>query len=198
MSTPTRDDDHVGEGLAFLTGRFRDKVTLRAFLTAGLRQIQLSEDMMWDVIAAGDLSTPPTGQALDQIADMVGAKRGSFNDAQLLVFTKVFIAARKSGGRAEDLIQLLALVVSGFTYTDWYPAAFQIFAPNIPAAYAAPLAIALNIARPPAVYGTFGYTNWPMSETLYFGDSTGSMVGQGFADSVSGMFPFKLASSVQV
>lgn len=198
MSYPTPDENHVAEGLEYLIAQYRDKVTIKALITAFLNRVQDIEDVLWDVIESGMLATPPTGNALDQVADLVGVKRGGFTDAQLLVFTKAAIIARRSGGRANDIINVCADVLSTFAYQEFYPAAFQVTAYSVPADYAWPIALALRIARDPGVLGTFDWSNQPKSQCIVLGDSVEPVAGQGFADSTSGNFPFQLGCSFQV
>lgn len=197
--TPTQNTAHVAQGLNYLTSRFRNQPELKAALTAFLNRIQDAENMLASVLAAGQLATPPTGNALDLIAALVGAKRSGFTDAQLLVFVKVYIAARKSGGRVEDILGILETVLgSAFSYAEWYPAGFLVTALGINVAYVLPLALALKLARPPAVQAVLDYSLSPVGSMIALADSYSSYVGRGLADSYSNAYPYQLAASIQV
>lgn len=202
---PTQDRNHVVEGLNLLIGQYRGLPNIAGMLTAFLNRIQDIEDTLWDVIRSQLLTTPPTGQALYQIADLVQAPKGDFNDAELLIFVLVWIQAHKSGGRPEDLLTVLRLVLPTPNYQEFYPAAFEIWSLNVPPQNGATppeivsaLSQALRIAKPAGVDGVFVWSDWSVPTTFWFKDSTGSDPGSGLQDSVSEAYPQGLCSAIQL
>jgi hypothetical protein len=202
---PTFDKTHVAEALALLTGQFSSDVNtpnVRNLVRIAGNRTQDVENTLWDVINSQLLAKGPTGAALDQIADLVGSPgRGSFTDAQLLLWVLVTVRARKNAGLSEDAIQIAALALgSGVaTYQDVAPAAYLVSAMNIPGLFAAPLGQALHLAKPPGVRGVLEWSNWDPSQNIILGNS--AHIGdpaQGFADSITGQFPYKLAAAIQL
>lgn len=194
---PEVDEAIVKKGLALLTSHYVDKPNIRGLLTAFLKRVQDLEDTLWSVISSQLLATPPTGQALDQIGDLVGTKRSGFSDAQFLVFVKMTIRARRSGGRAEDVIQVVALVVAGATYEDFFPAAFFVSTLNITEAFALPIGQGIRMSRAIGTRGVYVWSSWDNSQLFFWGDS-GRSAGSGFKDSVSNVPANGLASAMQV
>ncbi len=193
MPYPEVDTNIVAEGLALLTGQFAsDAVTpnIRNLVRARMALKQDLENTYWDVINSQLLANKPTGQALNQLGDLVGEPRGAFNDTQYLLFIKVIIAARKSGARTEDLMTVLALALGtgAFEVDEFYPGRDSALAPSMATdLYAQPLAQALHIARPPAIYSVLSY--WDVSYPLpvwSLSDSVSGTGGVGLGDSVSG------------
>lgn len=198
MTYPTQDTAHVAEGLNYLIGIYRDKPGTRGLLTAFLNRIQDIENMLWSVIECHLLTTPPSGIQLDEIGDLLGEPRGGFTDAQYLPFIQVAIAVRRSGGRSEELIGIMDLVLTGSNYQDFFPAAFEIWALNMPTdAYAVPLGIALRKARAAGVGGVFNWSNWSTATQFYLGDSVVPTLGSGLKDSVSSANARGLLSGIQ-
>ena len=123
MPLPTVDTNIVNEALGLLTGQFASDATtpnVRNLVRAKANRWQDIELTLWAVINSTQLLLPPseggpTGQALDQLGALVGEPRGAFNDTQFQLFIRVIIAARKSGGRAEDLMKN-AVVEAAFVY----------------------------------------------------------------------------------
>ncbi len=190
-----KDDAHVAEALALLTGQFSsDKRTpnVRNLVRVIANRTQDVEDVLWAVIESQLLAKNPTGQALNQLGDLVQEPRGLLNDTQYLLWIQVAIRARKSGGRTEDLLAIaqLALGLNAFTYADWYPCKFDLYAPAmVTQLFAEPLAQALKLARPPGVYGVLGWYDAP-SFTLplwSFADSVSGTGGAGWGDVISGV-----------
>lgn len=200
---PTVDNAHVAEALALLTGQFASDVqapNVRNLVRVGAKRTQDAEGMLWSVINSQLLALGPTGQALDQIADLVGTSRGGFNDVQLLLFVRVTIRARKNSGLSEDAIQIAALALGhgAASYSDFAPAAYLLVAINIFADYAAPLAQALHLARPPGVRGVLEWSDWDPGQNIILASTTPPASGVGFADSLTGQFPYKLLGAIQL
>ena len=208
MGLPAVDNAYVSEALALLTGQFSalNAPNLRNLLTASANQRQTLETTLWNVIDAQLLCLAgqpngPSGQALNQLGDLVGLPRGAFNDTQYALFISVIVAARKSGGRSEDLLKVcqLALGLNAFSLNEYYPGRVDIYAAAIANDdYASPLSQALRLARPPAVFVEFTYYDAPSYHLPIFvlGDSVSGTGGSGFQDQVSGANPTVPVSSL--
>ena len=203
---PAQDTTHVVDGLATRIGEYLSDTNLAALLTACLLEVQAIEDMLWDVIGSqlltrtfpagtgqGELDGPPD-QALLQVADLVGAPVGTYTTRQLAFLVGVWIAARKSQGRAIDILGILttAFGSTDLGYWEFYPAGFEAWALDVPnLALVPPIAQALAIARPPGVYAVLAYGNWPPAAPptpamFFFGDSSpGGAAGSGLQSSVT-------------
>jgi hypothetical protein len=205
MGVPQVDNSHVQEGLNLLTGAYSDQSAtpnIRGLVTTLMRRVQTIENTLWDVIDSQLLAENPTGQALNQLGDLVGETRGAFSDTQYLLFIKVAIRARRSAGCTEDLLQVcaLALGMNRFELTEFYPARVSIYTPGIATdLYAQPLAQALGLARPPGVFCEVTYWDTP-NYTLpvwSLSDSVTNTGGVALADQVSGAFLSVTPSSVR-
>jgi hypothetical protein len=193
---PAVDNSHVQEGLALLTGQFTDPVNypnIRNLLTTFLRRIQDVENVLWNVINSQLLANGPTGQALNQLGDLVGEPRGTLNDTQYLLFILVIIVARRSDGRMEDLNRICQAAVgkAAFTLTEFYPARVAIYTPSLATdLYAQPLDMALHLGRPPSVLASLDYWDVPNYVLPLWtpSDAVSNTGGQGLMDQVSGNF----------
>lgn len=189
-----QDFNHVSEALALLTGQWSSDLTAsgtRNLVRAMTQPVQDVENALWDTINSQLIAKTPTGQALNQLGDLIGEPRGGLNDTQYLLWIQVAIRARKSGGRTEDLLAVTALAVgvNQFTYTDWYPGKFDIYVPALATdQFAGPLDQALRIARPPGTYGNLDYWDVPnyVLPLWSFSDQVSGTGGQGLGDSISG------------
>jgi hypothetical protein len=193
---PTVDTTHVADGLNLLIGEHRGKPGIAGILQAVLQEVQVAENVSWDVIDSKILANNPTGQALYQLADLIGCPRGTLTDAELLVVIPIWLLARKSKGRSEDLIQILAKAFgdSYAQYVEWFPAAYAATVLDAPdAGTVGAIANALTIARPPGVYGVLTWTTFPTSTLFYLAGPVGSgIAGSGFI-SPTGVNPRGLA-----
>lgn len=198
MAFPSQNTSVVSKGLALLTSMYRTKPNIVALLTAMLQQVQDLENAVWATLESMLLASPPTGPALDQIGDLVKCPRSGFSDAQYLIFVIMTIRARRSGGRSEDIIQVVALAILGATFAEFYPAAFFVSTLNMSATWAAPIGVGIRTARDPGVRGVYVWSSWPNSGLFYLGDSVGPVAGSGLQDHVSGSYPFGLASAIGV
>jgi hypothetical protein len=211
---PTQDTNHVAEGLALRIGQYLSAADVAALLTAFLRRVQDGEDMLWDVIASqllttyapatlvagtaqGEASGPPC-QALLQLADLVGCPVASFTTTQVVFLLGVWRQARRSKGRSEDLLGILAAAFGpgGFNFQEYSPAAYEVTVDTLAdPSLVAPLAQALAIARPPGVLGAIAWGTWPatppppavaVTGTFFFGYPPGGVAGSGLMDGYSG------------
>ena len=197
MPVPTQDFNHVQESLDLLTGQFASDATtpnVRNLVRAKANRWQDLELTLWAVINSTQLLLPPsqggpTGQALDQLGALVGEPRGAFTDAEFLLFIKVIVRARRSGGRTEDMnaIMQIALGLGAFQLAEYNVARVDLYAPSmVTDEYAGPLAQALGLARPPGIYTLLSYYDVSYSDPIFvLGDTVSGSGGSGFADQVS-------------
>jgi hypothetical protein len=206
---PQVDNNRVAEALSYLTGQFSSDLrtpNVRNLLRVKARRKQDLENTFWSVINSQLLALPPalggpSGQALNQLGALVGEPRGNFNDVQFLLFIRVIVAARRSGGRTEDLnkIMAIALGLAAFQLNEYYPGRVDLFAAAIATdIYAQPLAQALRIARPPGVFVELTYWDAPnyVLPIFVLGDSVSNSGGTGFEDQVSLANPTVPVSSI--
>lgn len=106
-----RNRRHIQEGRAKLIAPFWGKPKANALLVAMLRQLQLAEDVLWDIMEAYDVRTA-TGFRLDTIGALVGQPRFGFNDEtyRRVIFGR--IRAARSLGRENDLLEVVQLAAA--------------------------------------------------------------------------------------
>lgn len=169
---------HEQQALALLTGEYSsDKRTpnVRNMVRSMARRTQEIENVLFAVMASQNLAAGPTGQALNQLGDLLQEARGSFSDVQYAFFLRVIARARASGGRAEDAIQIAALALGngGASFAEYVPPGYLLTALDIVGDYAYPLASALSLARPPGVLGELEWSDFPATGNIVLQDATG-------------------------
>jgi hypothetical protein len=102
--------DHVAEALARLPMQFRGKPRIEAFVRATTSSLQALEDASVQLLTAWVLDTA-IGAQLDQLGVIVGQPRDGLSDADYRRILRARIAANRSDGIVEDLIQVARMVV---------------------------------------------------------------------------------------
>lgn len=199
-----KNANHVTEALALFSGQFTSDLNtpnLRNYLRACVNRDQDLENTLASIISSQILNNA-SGQALNQIGDLIGAPRGSFTDTQYLLFIRVAIRARRNSGRSEDALQVaaLALKTSNATYIDYAPAAYEIQSFRIEQDYIDPLGDALSFARPLGVRGVYKWSDQALSNYFLPADSVnrGLTPGTGLGDSISGLGDAILVGSTKL
>lgn len=181
---PTHDTAHAAEGAALFTDHYRGKKVVGGLTQAYLNQIQKLEDAIWGVINGFLLATPPVGQQLDFIGELVGQPRGNLSDAAYLLAIRVRIRVNRSQGTSEDVIQVASLFEGvSVAYLDVYPASFLVEILND--ANALVLADLLSETRSAGTYGVLDYTTWATGNDFMWGSVTSASAGQGTWGSVT-------------
>jgi len=105
MSLPVYDPNHVLEGLALLLQQWRSSPKVTGILTTYLKQFQVLEDTVWDVINSRMVDTA-VGAQLDMLGDLVGEARKGRNDTDYRAAVRLRIRVNRSQGRAVDVIDV--------------------------------------------------------------------------------------------
>jgi hypothetical protein len=124
---PTENLAHVTEAISLLTDVFRGGDVNKALLSSYIKEIQALEAAAFDVIEGRQLPTAENAQ-LDSIGDLVGEPRLGRDDDTYRAAIKVRIRINRSQGKAEDVIDVVRLIVGAglFDYTEVYPAGFYV------------------------------------------------------------------------
>lgn len=184
MAVPTQTTTIVKDDQALLTSGFRNQTIVPALLKCYLNRAQDLENTIWSVLNVFVLgATPGNGNAygiwLDWLGKIVGQPRNSLSDTDYLTTIKLRIRANRSHGRAEDIIQIAALLANPnkALYVEAPPAAFTVEAWNINGAI--PAANLLAQARALGTYGVLHYSVTPASSVLRFKSRYISTAGNG-------------------
>lgn len=121
--TLLRVPDHVDQGLALLLTQFRNKPRLAGWIKSYLRQVQLLEDEIYDVIIKRMIDRA-TGEQLDVIGRIVGELREGRDDVLYKRFVFARILINKSTGTAKDVLGVLAATSdsTSLIFTEYFPA----------------------------------------------------------------------------
>lgn len=146
-----REGDHVGAGLALLPHQFRGATKLRALLAAFLGQCQEVEDALWQVWSA--TLAAATGDALDQIGELLVWPRGSLADADYRTVLLQVVTCNRSAGTGDELLSVLEALLgaTAYTLTEYFPAAVLVEPDAAPALGTALLHALLQRAKPAGV-----------------------------------------------
>jgi hypothetical protein len=201
MPVPAQSTTHVADALALLISRYSKATVVTGIVSALSAEAQALENAVWGVINALLLVNQPLAggpwDVLDKLAALVGVPGGRLGrtDADLLAAIQIQIRINHSHGLAEDIIQIVALVTTGATYTEFYPASFEVDAFGITASAAKALIRYLSQARSAA---TAGYLNFSLAvpgSTLILDSTTGHPATAGLLDdAVAGGFPYLMSS----
>ncbi len=201
MPVPTQSTTHVTDALALLISRYSKAKVVTGIVKALSAETQALEDAAWAVINALLLTNQPLAggpwDILDKLAALVGVPGGRLgrSDADLLQAVKIQIAINHSHGLAEDIIHITSLVASGATYSEAYPASFEVDINGTTASVAAALLQYLDKARSAGVSGYLNFSLSPAASTLILDSTTGHPAAFGLLDdSVGHGFPYTMSS----
>lgn len=107
--TLARITDHVEQGLALLITQYRGKPRLAAWTSAYLRQVQVLEDAIYDVLIKRMIDNA-SGEQLDVVGRIVGEPRDDNDDANLRIFINARIRMNRSRGNSDDVLAVLQLI----------------------------------------------------------------------------------------
>lgn len=156
-NTITSADDgritlHTPLALSRLIERWKNQPNLRGLLSTYTDQLQLLENVLWDVIIKRYLDFAADAQ-LDTLGKIVGEPRNGLGDPAYRVRVRVRILINRSFGTAPDIINVLRTAdPAPFHYVRYGTAAFQINYDAPPAlATAGQLSRFIRQARPAGV-----------------------------------------------
>lgn len=194
MPAPLLDSSYVTTALGWLTSRYADPIqtpNVQGFVRALATRLQQIENDYWSFLNAVILDNHPMAGGpwaiLDQIGAIVGEPRNGRTDADYVPALRLRIRINNSNGLAEDIIQIVALVVLGAAYSEWYPAAWEVdLTPTGPQSTSIVNALITDLGEA-AEAGTAGNIRTQVStKTLFLlGDSTTPGQGTGWGDSTN-------------
>lgn len=124
--TIERVTSHVEDGLDLFLEQFKNRPRFAGWLKSYLRQVQLLDDAIYDVIVAR-LIDRAVGAQLDQIGRLVGERRKDRDDPTYRIFIRARILINRSNGTTPELLAILALVTeTHFTFAEYQPATWGI------------------------------------------------------------------------
>jgi hypothetical protein len=110
-------EDHTGEALARLSGRYKAKPRIAGVVSALSNRVQDIEDVLIDYLDHRKISTAQ-GSLLDDIGSLVGADRMGFDDDFYRILIYIKIAENFSEGQPEPLIAAFKLM-TGATKVEY-------------------------------------------------------------------------------
>lgn len=115
--------DHVARGAETMISQYHDKANINSVLASYTAMCQDAENMLWDVLLSHLLDNA-TGGRLDTVGKIVGQPRKGTNDTQYRLYIQARIRVNRSNGKVEDLVGLIALLLSDYTthYVPKFPA----------------------------------------------------------------------------
>ncbi len=187
---PVQDTAHVAEAAALLTSRYAKLPVTSGLVKALVTPVQALENKVFAVLNAVQLSSHPLAggpwDVLDRLGALVGAPpRGGRSDADYLAVIKLQIRVNRSNGLAEDIVQVVALIVAGAGYFEWPPAAAEVVALGTTASVVAALQAYLPQTRSAGTALNIRYST-STGPYIIWGSSYGGVTGAGFASTYGG------------
>ena len=205
MPVPIQITDHAAQGIALLTAAFREQPTVVALAKAFLNRVQELENAIFDFLFKIQLANHPLAggpwQILDQLGALIGAPtRNGLTDAQYAAVLKIVAKVDRSNGRAEDIIQLVSLVLAGAVYQEFYPGSWGVTVLGATDAQILALEQYLPRAKMAGTQGGVRYSDWSAPTGVLIPDWQAGMVpgATGFAYPPSSLFMNALVAAVQV
>jgi hypothetical protein len=174
---------HVAEGKKLLTSMFRDRKVVAGLLAAYLKQAQLLEDAIWQVIDGRTLEDA-IGNQLTIIGALVGEKRKGRSDTDYREAIRLRILINRSTGKVSELIYIIFVAARGAEWKYWegYPAGFTVLFGGTTAGFAA-LKDAVLEAKPAGVGKGLMFTSGTLANLFKPCDSNTGLGGNGPAHS---------------
>jgi hypothetical protein len=119
--------NHRAVAVSRLLAQYQDKPRIVSAIRALAAGAQALEDDLFGLLVSTTF-TAATNNDLDQWGALVGEVRGGLNDADYRRMIGARILANRSHGTRDELIRILQITTepSIVTYTDIYPACFQL------------------------------------------------------------------------
>lgn len=123
ITAHTHVTTHVVDGVALLPHQFHRGGDVDALAASWLAEVQEAEDAAWSILGA--TLEAATGDALDQLGELLVWPRGSLSDADYRAVLSVVVKCNRSAGTGDELLAILEDVMAstGFALTEYFPAA---------------------------------------------------------------------------
>jgi len=190
--------DHEEQGLDLLLVQFKDKPRLEAWLRVYLRQVQLLDAAIYDVLVKRMIDSAHDAQ-LDTIGQIVGERRLGKPDDEYRVFIRTRIVINRSTGTAPDLLAVLALLSSPSSayFDDYYPASLLLEFLEQPTRDPRTIYRALQETRAGAVRLNFvSPSTTPDKQFLYSSVGDADIANNGYGDAMVPVLTGLLSSSI--
>ena len=147
--------DHAERALATMSSWTVLKARLRKLVEIGADQVQLTEDVIDDVLV-NSLLENATGLILDEYGKIFDHLRGSLGDDNYRRALSAVMAAHQSDGTAKETIQIASTLIGVAVKYQVYPLAhyrleYEIGSPPISADWESRVLQILEILRPAGV-----------------------------------------------
>lgn len=198
-------EDHCEDGKAKLLYQFADSTKLRDLLCTYLDQTQDLEAAFWQLLTLRGLDVAE-GVNLDALGALVGQDRlGDASDDDYRSLIRARIRANRSRGTAEDLIDVLRLVLGsdeGIVWEENYPASASISYLGGVLPYDAELVwLLLRLAKPAGVSLAFVFLYTDPEETFTLSETSSFVAGsddQGWGNTANPATGGQLSSTVDL
>lgn len=158
-------------------GLFVDKPRFRALLASWLTEGQEIEDAFWQLLLRRIDNPDTRGITLDFIGKIVGQERGFLLDDEYKIFLTARIKANRSSGKLPQLIDILALLVTGeITAYTWTKDLLFVIREQL---VIDPDVLAhrfMDVAKAPGDHLTVMYTVVPYANTIILDDEQNPFV----------------------
>lgn len=118
MSVPTQINDHAVRARARLTQQWKTSTNILALLDAISEQVQAAEDALYPLLLLTDIDTM-TGDALEQIGELVNEPRNGATDADYRVAIRSKIALICGSGTPDNLLDAFERITASVAMYLW-------------------------------------------------------------------------------
>lgn len=126
MTITAKISDHADAAKALTLGRFWDKPRMQELVRILNDEVQLLEDVLWQVFEDG-LLVNAEGEILDEYGEILDEPRGALGDDDYRRVLGVVVGAHQSDGTAPQTIYLFSqLVDAAVRYTQQGRATFEL------------------------------------------------------------------------
>lgn len=184
----THDTAHATEIVDRLITQFKKQPNMSGLAAIFGAKIQEVEDALWQLYTQRGISTA-TGNALDQLGEIVGTIRGGLSDGDYRAQIKARILLNISSGTPDQILQLFTSAFSPTTFSlrDG-PTPSIVLSATSAVADATQMGLLLQAAKPAGVYAQFRYGPTPSTGRFKFSDSNHARTtstAHGFSNSSS-------------
>lgn len=117
--------DHITQGLSRLISQYKERYYINQLVKSLLTEKQILEDNIYQVLNSVFIENADSAR-LDVLGKIVGLSRGDFSDSTYRLLIRGKIAQNISGGKTQDVFNLLSVIDPTAEYTEVYPATIRI------------------------------------------------------------------------